>query len=154
MFDKYIVGEDGSIVSKKTGAQMYVYVNEKGYNFIRLRVGGRAKTMLVHRVVALEHIPNPDNLPEINHLDGDKSNNATYNLEWTTGKKNVEHSVMTGLIKRGDKRPNAKLSDKQVVEMRYLREERKLTYYELGDLFNISYQSAHRVCNHLTYTHI
>lgn len=153
MYKNYIITKEGRIISRYTGKQLYVHTNKKGYCFVRMYIDGKAKTYLVHRVVATVHIPNPNKLPEINHKDGNKSNNNFRNLEWCTGLQNVQHSVGTGLVKRGDKRPNAKLSDEDVVFMRWLR-ECGYTYYELGRRFNIAYQTAHKVCTKQTYTHI
>lgn len=56
------------------------------------------KTYLVHRLVASKFIPNPDNLPEVNHKDGDKWNNHKDNLEWSTRENNIKHGFDTGLI--------------------------------------------------------
>ena len=154
MFDSYIVTKEGSIISKFTGKEKSFHSCKKGYQRCCLTVDGKKKSFLVHRVVALVHLPNPENKPQINHKDGNKKNNNVWNLEWTTDKENVEHSVATGLVKRGKERPNAKLSDEEVLELRRLREEEHLTYYELGRRFNIAYQTAHKVCTRQIYTHI
>lgn len=153
MYQNYIITKEGSVVSLYTGKQVYVHTNKKGYQFVRLYVDGKAKTYLVHRLVAEMHIPNPDKLPQVNHLDGNKSNNVYWNLEWCSCQHNVTHSVVTGLVKRGDNRPNAKLTDKQVIDMRSLRAQ-GASYYELGRLFGVAYQTAHKVCSNQTYTHI
>ena len=152
MFDKYLVGKDGSVVSKYNDKTLSVHVDKKGYHRVNIHSDNGRKTYLVHRVVALVHIPNPHDLPQVNHLDGDKSNNCVDNLEWCTGRQNVKHSVESGFVKRGSNRPNAKLTDEQVLRMRDLRDGGGYTYYELGRLFNISYQSAQRVCAKLTYS--
>lgn len=153
MYKNYIVTKEGSIISKYTGKQLYVHTNKKGYQFVRMYVDGIAKTYLVHRVIAEVHIPSMVGKYEVNHKDGNKANNAVWNLEWVTAKENVKHAVDTGLVKRGSDRPNAKLSDEKVLKMRSLREQ-GMNYYELGRLFDMSYQSAHRVCTRQTYTHI
>lgn len=153
MYKNYMVTKEGSIISKYTGEQLYVHTNKKGYQFVRMYVEGKSKTYLVHRVVAQVHLSNPDGKPEVNHKDGNKSNNAVWNLEWVTSQENVNHSVDTGLVKRGSDRPNSKLSDSDVIEIRRLRET-GMNYYEIGKRFNIAYQTAHKVCSRQTYTHI
>ena len=148
--NKYIICTNGDIISKYNGRPLAYHADKKGYCRVHLKGVG---TMLVHRLVAIEFIPNPDNLPQVNHLDGNKSNNHVGNLEWTTGKKNVEHSVATGLIKRGDQRPNAKFSDDKVKEIRAERSKGR-TYYCLADEFGASYQTMHKICTNQTYTHV
>lgn len=54
-------------------------------------------SMFVHRLVALAYIPNPDDKPQVNHLDGDKGNNAPTNLEWVTAQENANHAYALGL---------------------------------------------------------
>lgn len=62
--------------------------------YMRLHIGhaGTRKTWFVHRIIAITFIHNPDNKPEVNHIDGDKTNNTVPNLEWCTAKENVRHS--------------------------------------------------------------
>lgn len=64
--------------------------------------GGRApkKRMRQHRVLMETFVPNPENKPQINHIDGNKFNNSLSNLEWCTAEENREHAIRTGLQKR------------------------------------------------------
>lgn len=69
-----------------------------GYRFIALSKDHIKRTYLVHRLVAITFINNPDNLPVVNHIDGNKQNNAVNNLEWVTQSYNVKHAVKIGLV--------------------------------------------------------
>lgn len=67
-------------------------MGSRGYYELILCKNNKVKLCLVHRLVAEAFIANPDNLPMVNHIDGDKTNNSVSNLEWTTAKKNQLHS--------------------------------------------------------------
>ena len=99
---------------------MYSHINNKflktfnngGYRRIRFKLSGyESKSFLIHRLVAIAFIPNPDNKKEVKHIDGNKLNNHFSNLEWTTPKENIEHSYATGLakIRQGDDGANSKM---------------------------------------------
>lgn len=66
--------------------------SKTGYQLVTLTVNGKGNTKSVHRLVADAFLPNQDNKPEVNHLDGDKSNNCVSNLEWVTKSENGLHS--------------------------------------------------------------
>lgn len=70
----------------------------RSYYQISLFRDGKSKTFLIHRLVALAFIPNPNNFPIVNHIDGVKTNCAAVNLEWTTDSLNKQHAIDTGLI--------------------------------------------------------
>lgn len=63
--------------------------DSRGYLYVNLCKEGKRKTCRIHRLVAQAFIDNPDNLPEVNHIDEDKENNAIENLEWCTSKDNI-----------------------------------------------------------------
>lgn len=71
--------------------------NSKGYWHCGLTKKGKQKTLSVHRLVAEAFIPNNDNLPQVNHIDGNKLNNNVNNLEWCTNIYNMQHSIKLGL---------------------------------------------------------
>lgn len=73
--------------------------DSSGYYGIRscTKITGKRETLRIHRLVAEAFIPNPNNLPCVNHKDGNKLNNKTENLEWCTYKENINHAFSTGL---------------------------------------------------------
>lgn len=66
--------------------------NNKGYCKVILFKDSKYKAFFLHRLAAQAFIPNPNNLPQVNHIDGNKSNNCIDNLEWCTNRENVIHS--------------------------------------------------------------
>jgi len=82
----------------------YVYCGAKtSIGYLATRIGDKNKKELMHRLVAKLFIPNPDDLPVVNHKDGNKKNNRANNLEWTTYQDNSLHACKTGLNKRSSK---------------------------------------------------
>jgi len=83
----------------------------------------KRKNALLHRLIAVEFIPNPNKKPYINHKDGNPSNNNINNLEWCTHKENMIHAYKTGLMvplknEKGEKCANSKLKNYQVLEIK------------------------------------
>ena len=89
----YLVTVEGRVFSLKTMRFMKTAKRPDGYVYVNI---GR-KTHRVHRLVALTYIPNPDNKEQVNHIDGNKTNNMLCNLEWATSSENMKHACDTGL---------------------------------------------------------
>lgn len=89
-----------------------------GYVFVRLSRNFKKQIFKVHRLVALHFIVQAEGKDQVNHIDGDKLNNAVVNLEWCNNKENRIHAVNSGLVKLGEKSKNSKLTNKQVQEIR------------------------------------
>ena len=95
----YEVSADGVVRNVKSKRVLTGQVAKNGY----VRVGienkclGERRHCLVHRLVAEAWIPNPDDLPEVNHIDSDRRNNNVANLEWCTHSENMKHSYSKGI---------------------------------------------------------
>ncbi len=90
-FPNYSVSEDGIVINNRTGRKLKQSIRHSrssAYKQVFLYNSNGRKTMLVHRLVALAFIPNPDNLPQVNHVDENTMNNSADNLEWCTAKYN------------------------------------------------------------------
>lgn len=95
--DRYSVTYDGRVYSLKKGIWLKPANTPEGYPAVNLRKNGTARTWRVGRLVAIAWIPNPNQLPVINHIDGDKENSSASNLEWCTQSHNALHAYATGL---------------------------------------------------------
>ena len=99
---EYEVSNLGRVRSMKryygvVGRIMPQTIQRKGYYAVTFWMNNKAYCRKVHRLVIEAFTPNPDNLPCINHIDGDKLNNHVSNLEWCTYQANMQHAVRTGL---------------------------------------------------------
>lgn len=95
-FSNYSVSINGEVFSYKRQKVLRPFINNGGYHIVRLRRDNTSHPKLVHRLVALAYIPNDFNKKFVNHMDGDKNNNSSSNLEWVTFQENIDHSVRKG----------------------------------------------------------
>lgn len=95
--DNYEVSNFGRIRNSATKKVLVVTPNKKGYVVARLSVHNVKYSIKMHRAVAIAFIPNPNRKPQVNHIDGNKSNNNVGNLEWATNGENQKHAFKMGL---------------------------------------------------------
>ena len=104
---QYYISSYGRIYSTKTKIIMKTPKDGRGYANCNLTIEGKYINVKIHKLVAKHFIPNIDNKPFINHIDGIKTNNNVSNLEWVTPSENTLHARRTGLHKSdGDKAVN------------------------------------------------
>lgn len=90
-FDGYYISDRGRVYSKKRNIFMKLKIDKNGYKQIRLSNENKKHYFQLHRLVAEAFIANPENKPQVMHIDEDKTNNMVSNLEWVTAKENANH---------------------------------------------------------------
>ena len=113
-----------------------------GYYRIKLK----RKNYLVHRIVAKAFIPNPENKPQVNHINGIKTDNRLENLEWVTSSENNQHAY--SFLKR--KFSNSKLSKESIIEIRD-KFNKGIKQKELKEFYHVSHSTISEIINNKRY---
>jgi len=130
------------------------YLNDWNYPVVELFQKSKKKMVLLHRLVAKAFVPNPDDLPEVNHKDGNKQNFLPENLEWMTRTENRRHAARTGLhvVGRGEKSSFHKLTDDKVKQIHELAG--KMKQIEIAKIVGVSQFAVGCVVRGQTWSHI
>lgn len=125
--------------------------NKTGYKNVDLCFNGSVKKKTVHRIVAISFIPNPENKPQVNHINGIKADNRVENLEWNTRSENQLHSIKLGLRSTvGEKNSQSKLNEIKVLNIF----KDKSIYKEISTKYNISISTISDIKRGYSWTHI
>jgi hypothetical protein len=151
--DKYAVTLCGKVYSIKSKKFLSAGLSKRGYLTVNLYQDGEGKTFPVHRLVAMAYLDNPDNLPVVNHKNGDKTDNRVSNLEWCTQKDNILHAVETGLQKPIDYDEMRHLSDDEAHEVCSLLDS-GFRVKDICSLLGYSQNTVSRIKAGITYKEI
>jgi hypothetical protein len=133
-----------------------------GYRSVSLSKNNSQKTQKIHRLVAQTFIPNLNNYPQVNHINGIKIDNRVENLEWCNNSHNQIHAYKTGLNKgpningnsEGEKNHQSKLTKQQVLEIRGRKNFGRGFYTDLAKEFKISRANAYKIYKRQMWKHI
>jgi len=106
-FENYLISDDGMVMNQD-GLIMKPQNHNKGYSCISLSVSGKKHTRTIHRLVGLAFLDNPNNYPEIDHINNDKKDNRIENLRWITSSgnnrnKKFKSQYLVGVSRCGSK---------------------------------------------------
>ena len=136
-YPNYFVTEEGLVFSSKTNKYLKFSYDQQGYQRVGLYIGNyKTKTIKVHRLIAETFIENTENKKDVNHIDGDKSNNNVSNLEWCTRSENIKHAFKTGLSTISDAQKNRFIAMSKAQTGANNPAARKLINTETGEIFD------------------
>ena len=106
-YPNHYITLNGKIFSLSSMKWLKSKFDKTNREYIKLSKNGVLKDFSVHRLMALTYLNNPENKPQVNHIDGNPSNNILYNLEWVTQSENMKHAWDTGLRTKSIKQSNS-----------------------------------------------
>ena len=106
-FKNHTITRDGIVTNTKTGTVKKPWLGKNGYWHVDIHENGKAHKFALHRLLALQYLPNPENKRTVNHKDGIKTHNDLDNLEWATDGENTTHAYRSGLNQGSGKHDSA-----------------------------------------------
>lgn len=159
-FERYQITDDGRVWSKKSNKWMKTRFNKDGYLRISFHKGNKVITFMIHQLVAKHFIPNPNELPIVNHKDENKTNNNVENLEWCTVAYNNTYGTRVEKMKqntKGQKRPITSIKMKNRIDeslpvCQYTKNGTFIAEYpsinDAARKFSVTMQAISNCCKH------
>ena len=159
--NKYRISDSGRVEIKNyknKGFSSFASIlpGRDGYCRVYLN-NGKSQAFLVHRLVAIYFLDKPDieDRKQVNHIDGDKSNNNSKNLEWVNGYENVAHAKRIGLLTNvSELHYSAKLTNEEVKIVRKMLKTGKITQKKISDIFGVTPMAISNMVNGKTWREV
>lgn len=149
----YTIDSSGRVFGIKFNRYLKLQKDKDGYLHCGLCKNNKAKTYKVHRLVAITFIPNPNNLPQVNHIDANKANNNVSNLEWSSVKDQFKHAMKLNLMRKGEKINFSKLKEKEVIAIKK-QLKRNVHYSKIAIKYKVSPMTIWDISKNRTWRHV
>lgn len=152
---RYTISNLGKVRSLLTGREMKPYITSKGYARVTLRYAHSRdyKSLLVHRLVAGNFLPNPNNYKEVNHKDCNRLNNNVDNLEWCDRFYNIKYAFEKGRASnKGVRNPNSKLNEDDIVAIRAMMKTGRFFQSDIAKLFKVHENTIQMIDSNKTWS--
>jgi hypothetical protein len=154
--ERKIKRKDGTSQTKKSITKSKRI--RKDYHATTLHKESERITYGVHRLIAMTFLPNPFNLPQVNHQDGNKLNNHLDNLEWSTGSDNIKHAIETGLrpnnLYQGEKNGMSVLTEEIVRKIIMMLPDRSMRVSDIASKFGVRHTAVSRINTGKRWSHV
>lgn len=151
-YENYHIAEDGKVFNLNTGKELKLQVRS-GYLSVQLCKNSLYKLHLLHRLLAIAYIDNPEEKPQVNHKDGDKLNNSLDNLEWATVSENALHKARVLKKGIGNLAPNRKLDEEEARSIKYFM--RKGHHHkDIAEMFKVSSTTVYNIWSGKAWSHL
>ena len=157
--NRFEISTYGRLRNNQTQHIYKLDILSSGYCSVRVTLGSRSKKVhiLIHKAVAYTFLTNKDGLPEVNHKDGNKTNNYVNNLEWCTSHDNQHHKYDTGLFDmdkiKGENNGASKLTwdDVKYIRQNYIKGSREFGAHAMAQRFSVSHPTILSVIKYETW---
>lgn len=155
----YQVSSDGRVRKVSTGKIGKIIIDNRGYSKKAITKDGKTTQYSIHRLVAKAFIPNPENKPEVNHINGNKLDNRIENLEWVTRSENMKHAHESGLqtysgyIQLKQREAVGKFTSEDIEEV-FDMKKKGMSNRKIAEHFNVAHSTIGAIINRESYKSI